>query len=199
MATVVAVFTRAPWIRTPEQVVESLFGRDPSPQNPPPPRPEHQRLWASLTQGKDTVMGEVAAEVLRRDPQGHKIQVALRDGERALPILVSKKLQVTLILDLLHVLEKLWKAAYVFQAEGSAEAEQWFASVPRRSCKGTSAKSCRAFVRRLPNSRSGAATARRWRVWPTTSIATAVACAMTNIWPKACPSPPVRWKVPART
>jgi len=111
MATVAAVFTRAPWIRTPEQVVESLFGRDPSPQNPPPPRPEHQRLWASLTQGKDTVMGEVAAEVLRRDPQGHKIQVALRDGERALPILVSKKLQVTLILDLLHVLEKLWKAA----------------------------------------------------------------------------------------
>src|SRR6516164_8773872 len=49
MATVAAVFTRAPWIRTPEQVVESLFGRDPSPQNPPPPRPEHQRLWASLT------------------------------------------------------------------------------------------------------------------------------------------------------
>jgi len=67
MATVAAVFTRAPWIRTPEQVVESLFGRDPSPQNPPPPRPEHQRLWASLTQGKDTVMGEVAAEVLRRE------------------------------------------------------------------------------------------------------------------------------------
>jgi hypothetical protein len=125
MATVAAVFTRAAWIRTPEQVVESLFDRDASPQNPPPPRPEHKRVWASLTQGKDTVMGEVAAEVRRRDPQGHKIHVALTDGERALQILVSKKLQVTLILDLLHVLEKLWKAAYVFHAEGSAEAELW--------------------------------------------------------------------------
>src|SRR5437899_1369215 len=66
-----------------------------------------------------------AAEELRRDPQGHKIHVALTDGERALQILVSKNLQVTLILDLLHVLEKLWKAAYVFHAEGSTEAEQW--------------------------------------------------------------------------
>ena len=32
---------------------------------------------------------------------------------------------VLLILDLLHVLEKLWKAAYVFHAEGSEEAADW--------------------------------------------------------------------------
>src|SRR5215469_3404961 len=70
-------------------------------------------------------MGEVAAEMLRRDPHGHKTHVALTDGERALQNLVSEKLQVTLILDLLHVLEKLWKAAQVFHAEGSPEAEQW--------------------------------------------------------------------------
>ena len=30
-----------------------------------------------------------------------------------------------MILDLLHVLEKLWKAAYVFHAEGSLEADLW--------------------------------------------------------------------------
>ncbi|MCP4209086.1 MAG: ISKra4 family transposase [Shimia sp.] len=127
MATVAAVFTRAPWIRTPQQVVESLFGRNRSTRagENPPPRPEHKRVWASLTKGKAALIGEVAAEVLRRDPQGHKIHVALTDGERALQILVSKKLKVTLILDLLHVLEKLWKAAYVFHAEGSPEAEQW--------------------------------------------------------------------------
>ena len=127
MATVATGFTRAAWIRTPQQVVESLFGRETSPRaaENPPPRPEHKRVWASLTKGKAAVIGEVAAEVLRRDPQGHKTHVALTDGERALQILVSQKLQVTLILDLLHVLEKLWKAAYVFHAEGSAEAEQW--------------------------------------------------------------------------
>src|SRR5437899_1198306 len=110
-----------------QQVVESLFRREPTTRagESPPPRPEHKRVWASLIKGKAAVIGEVAAEVLRRDPQGHKIHVALTDGERALQILVSKNLQVTLILDLLHVLEKLWKAAYVFHAEGSTEAEQW--------------------------------------------------------------------------
>jgi hypothetical protein len=127
MATVAAVFTRAPWIRTPRQVVESLFDTDriARTSEPPAPRPEHKRVWASLTKGKAAVMGEVAAEMLRRDPQGHKTHVALTDGERALQDRVSEKLQVTLILDLLHVLEKLWKAAYVFHPEGSPEAEQW--------------------------------------------------------------------------
>ena len=51
--------------------------------------------------------------------------MALTDGERALQILVNQKLQVILILDLLHVMEKLWKAAYVFHAEGSVEAQLW--------------------------------------------------------------------------
>lgn len=127
MATVAAVFTRIPWIRTPQQVVESLFDTERilRASEPPAPRPEHKRVWASLTKGKAAVIGEVAAEMLRRDPQGHKSHVALTDGERALQTLVSEKLQVTLILDLLHVLEKLWKAAYVFHPEGSPEAEQW--------------------------------------------------------------------------
>jgi hypothetical protein len=128
MATVATVFTRAPWVRTSQQVVESLFRSEcttPAAGGDPPPRPEHKRVWASLTKGKAAVIGEVAAEVLRRDPHRHKTHVALTDGERALQSLVTKKLQVTLILDLLHALEKLWKAAYVFHAEGSAEAELW--------------------------------------------------------------------------
>jgi hypothetical protein len=124
---VATVFTPAEWVRTPQQVVESLFGPERSPRvgENPPPRPEHKRGWASLTKGKAAVIGEVAAEVLRRDPHGDKKHVVLTDGERALQILVSQKLQITLLLDLLHVLEKLWKAAYVFHAEGSVEAELW--------------------------------------------------------------------------
>jgi hypothetical protein len=138
MATVAAVFTRAPWVRTPQQVVESLFGKDRTigKADPPPPRPEHKRVWASLTKGKTAVIAEVAAEVSRRDPHGHKTHVALTDGERALQIRVSKQLDVTLILDLLHVLEKLWKAAYVFHAEGSLEAEQWVRLRAQRILEG---------------------------------------------------------------
>ena len=127
MATVAAVFTRAPWVRTPEQVVESLFRteRQTPAAGQPPPRPENKRVWASLLKAKTVVIEEVAQEMQRRDPQGIKTRVAVTDGERALQILVEGTLGVTLILDLLHVLEKLWKAAYVFHAEGSLEAELW--------------------------------------------------------------------------
>ena len=129
MATVATVFTRAPWVRTPQQVIESLF-----PHPPPdvrmrrrsPPRPENKRVWASLLKGKTAVIQEVAEEMERRDPAAIQLPaLALTDGERALQIRVDGKLNVTLILDLMHVLEKLWKAAYVFHAEGSLEADLW--------------------------------------------------------------------------
>jgi hypothetical protein len=127
MATVAAVFTRMPWVRTPQQVVESLFRiSHPTPEDAPvPPRPENKRVWASLLKGKNAVIQEVAEEMERRDPSASKTRVALTDGERALQIRVDRKLKVTLILDLMHALEKLWKAAYVFHAEGSLEAELW--------------------------------------------------------------------------
>src|SRR5579863_102656 len=127
MATVAAVFTRAPWVRTPQQVVESLFhlSRPASKDVPAPPRPENKRVWASLLKGKNAVIQEVAEEMERRDPSASKTRVALTDGERALQIRVDGKLNVTLILDLMHALEKLWKAAYLFHAEASLEADLW--------------------------------------------------------------------------
>ena len=127
MATVAAVFTRAPWVRTPQEVIENLFPscrRTPD-DGPTPPRPEHKRVWASLLKGKTAVIEEVAEEMDRRDPSRSMTRLALTDGERALQIRADQKLSVTLILDLIHVLEKLWKAAYVFHAEGSLEADLW--------------------------------------------------------------------------
>jgi hypothetical protein len=82
-------------------------------------------VWASLLKGKTAVIQEVAEEMARRDTTASKTRVALTDGERALQIRVEGKLNVTLILDLMHVLEKLWKAAYVFHPEGSLEADLW--------------------------------------------------------------------------
>jgi len=50
-ATVAAVFTRAPWVRTPEQVVESLLRtqRQTPADGQTPPRPENQRGGSLLT------------------------------------------------------------------------------------------------------------------------------------------------------
>ena len=127
MATVATVFTRAPWVRTPQQVIESLFptSRPASRDALPPPKPENKRVWASLLKGKTAVIQEVAEEMDRRDPLRSMTRLALTDGERALQIRVEQKLNVTLILDLMHALEKLWKAAYVFHPEGSLEADLW--------------------------------------------------------------------------
>ena len=124
MATVAAVFTKEPFVRTPQQVVDSLFpaGVKPVPKQPHP-KPENKRVWASLTKGKAAVIEEVHQEVLRRDPEGRKTLIALTDGERTLQIQVTRKMKLTLILDLIHVLERVWAASHVFQPEGSPEAE----------------------------------------------------------------------------
>jgi len=62
-------------------------------------------VWASLLKGKTAVIHEVAEEMDRRDPLRSLTRLALTDGERALQIRVDRKLNVTLILDLMHALE----------------------------------------------------------------------------------------------
>src|SRR6516162_7286885 len=69
MATVATVFTRAPWVRTPQQAIESLF-----PTNPRTPGihrllrvPKNKRVWASLLKGETAVILDVADEMDRRD------------------------------------------------------------------------------------------------------------------------------------
>ena len=131
MATVATVYTMEPRIRTPEQVVESLFWPELKRQDEERKllrkKPENKRVWASLKESKEAVIEEIRQEMKRRDPEGKKKHVAVTDGERALQIRVKKQLgpSVLLILDFLHVLEKLWKAAYVFHDQGSEEAQDW--------------------------------------------------------------------------
>ena len=138
MATVAAVCTRVPWVRTPQQIIESLFRicpRTPG-DGPTPPRPGNNRVWASLPKGKTAVMREVAEEMDRRDPYGVKSRVALTGGERALQIRVDRKLSVPIIPDLIHVLEKRWKAASVFHAE----ADLWVLNRTLRILSGAKRK-----------------------------------------------------------
>jgi hypothetical protein len=125
MATVAAVHSQAPVLRTPKEVLDSLFATErSSPQRQRRPRPNHKRVWASLLADKDTFINDVKSEMTRRDPRHRRTWVIVTDGERALQRRVCKTFQrVTLVLDLLHVLEKLWKAAYVLHPEGSPEAE----------------------------------------------------------------------------
>ena len=125
LATVAAVHSQPPILRTPKDVIDSLFDTDQaSSERPKRPRPSRKRVWASLTAGKDAFINDVKAEMTRRDPEHQRTWVIVTDGERALQRrVISTFTDITLVLDLLHVLEKLWKVAHALHSEGSPEAE----------------------------------------------------------------------------
>jgi hypothetical protein len=141
MATVAAVFFQASAPRTPEQVVQSLFtSARPAlrtRQHQERPRLSSKRVWASLTAGKTDFITGVRCEMLRRDPDRHLPWVIVTDGERALQKRVCTLFEdVTLVLDLLHVLEKLWKAARALHPEGSPEAQSFVRDRTLRILRG---------------------------------------------------------------
>lgn len=113
MATVAAVYTIAPFVRTPEDIVKELRPKRHLQVVSPRPRPEAKRVWASLERSKDDVFDEVATELDARDPYGIKTRIALTDGERALQDRALLR-NLLLILDIFHVIERLWDLARVF-------------------------------------------------------------------------------------
>lgn len=139
MSTVAAVFSQNPEPRSPEEIVDRLFSvaRLHSPRERRPSRPRHKRVWASLVNAKDQFIADVRQEMLRRDPHREKTWVIVTDGERGLQRRVCEHFEdVTLILDLLHVLEKLWKAAHALHPEGSLEAQTFVSERALRILRG---------------------------------------------------------------
>lgn len=128
MAMVAAVYCIAPFVRKPEDIVRELrLVREASQRRP---RPEDKRVWASLELSAEGVIDEAFKEARSRDPQQRKRWVALVDGNETQlgDLLVCAEhygVELTVIVDLIHVLEYVWKAAWVFHGEGSKEAEQW--------------------------------------------------------------------------
>jgi hypothetical protein len=126
MAAVGAVYTIEPFIRTTDEVIDELQRKKAARRRP---RPQHKRLRADLLLGKVSLFLWLADELCRRNPEGTKPVVFLSDGERALHDRQGEYLPegVTCILDLLHVMERLWKVAWCLFEEGKqkAQAEQW--------------------------------------------------------------------------
>jgi len=128
MATVATVYTIDRFKRTPLDVVGDLNRVRILPA--PRPRPQHKRVWASLEKEPRAVIGQAFEEALRRDPQRQKRWVAPVDGNlHQLDILrelaAQHGVQLTIVVDVIHVLEYLWKAALAFHDETSREAEEW--------------------------------------------------------------------------
>lgn len=124
-----AVYTVAPWVRTAEDVIRELRPAN-APPPPPRPRPEGKRVWASVATEPEEVIEQAFLDAASRDPKRRKRWVVLLDGNadqiaRVRAVAKRHRVTVTIVLDLIHVLEYLWKAAYVFHPEGSPDAEGW--------------------------------------------------------------------------
>ncbi len=99
------------------------------------PCPKNKRVWAGMTRtsedgyvcnNKSLVFVQQAIDLYDRDPTKKKTVVCLMDGERALWAEQQEWLPRCIgILDLYHVMERLWQCAYCFHREGSAKAEQF--------------------------------------------------------------------------
>jgi hypothetical protein len=127
MATVATVYTIAPFVRKPEDLVsENNSAR----AEPPRPRPEQKRVWASLEKTPEEVIEEAFKEASYRDPDHKKNWIALVDGNKPQirilrRIAKQKGIDLTIIVDVIHVIEYLWDAGRAFHSEASSELENW--------------------------------------------------------------------------
>ena len=136
MAAVGAIYSVGRVMRTPADVVASLF-RDPATDSSAPaatrPHPVGKHVWASLTYeedgitvpGTDLVFAWLSVELGRRNPGSRREVVYLMDGQEALWEARRAYLpgaNAVEVLDLLHVTPRLWAAAHLFHREGSADA-----------------------------------------------------------------------------
>ena len=132
MACLGCVYSVDRHVRTPDELAATLF-RDPDRAKAMPPKAQHKRYWAELTRvidgeeihGQRAVFQHLRDDIaLRRKPRQKLIN--LSDGQRSLETdrdeYLPRDEDTVDVLDLLHVLPRLWTAAHLFHKEGSDEA-----------------------------------------------------------------------------
>ena len=127
MATVAAVYTIDTFQRTPQDL---LPGNNSKPHKEKSPCPEQKRVWASLEKSAEEVIESAFSEASHRDPRQKKNWVALVDGEnqqlRILGRMAKKQgIDLMIIVDIIHVIEYLWKAGRAFHPQSGPELEKW--------------------------------------------------------------------------
>jgi hypothetical protein len=125
-ALVTAVYSLAPAPRTPEEVVTSLF--EPKKEGEDRPKrssPTNKRLFATL-EGKEAALTRTAEYAREHEGPHILTHVALTDGAESLQQQVLTQLDgFVLVLDCIHAIEYLWKAANALLGETSQARTDW--------------------------------------------------------------------------
>lgn len=128
MAEVGAVYDTTPVPRRPADILPSNDTERADATTGPVAR--NKWLVASVVDDAATVVAATFDEADRRDPDHHRTWVALVDGNNHQIRRIGAEAEargatVAIVIDFVHVLEYLWKAAWSFHPEGDPAAEAW--------------------------------------------------------------------------
>jgi hypothetical protein len=106
---------------------------DPGPgpgARPAAPRAVNRWYTTDITAGRDVTIGKVFDEAERRDPGHRRTWIALADGDNCQIGLIqaqaaARGITVAIVVDFIHVLEYLWKAAWCFHQPRDPATEDW--------------------------------------------------------------------------
>jgi hypothetical protein len=138
-AVVTALYSIAPYVRTPQDVLAALL-HEPRTADQQRPRPVQKELRATLD-GKAAAVSRLAARAALRDGQHILARVALSDGAEPLQVQLQQQLpNYTLVLDIIHVSDYLWESATALVGEKSAERTPWVRRHLERILSGQTAE-----------------------------------------------------------
>src|SRR6266576_283366 len=132
MATLACVYDAEPAPRRPHDVIAPPGGRHGHRTLRPRPKARAKWLAGSVEHDPAEVIAAAFDQAEARDPQHHRTWVVLVDGaEHQLDLIRSQAqrrgVAIHIVIDLIHVLEYIWKAAWCLHAAGDPAAEDWVA------------------------------------------------------------------------
>jgi hypothetical protein len=177
MAELACVYDAAPVPRTPEEIIstpaqkrrknKAQASKPKRKEKPREPQARGKWLTASVTDDIPAVIAAAFDEAERRDPQHKREWPVLIDGnntqiEAVTAEAARRGVTVTIVIDFIHVLEYLWKAAWSFFDKGEPAAEEWVADQARKILRGKASQVAAGIRRRAttygysPAERAGA-------------------------------------------
>ena len=137
MAELGAVYDATPAARSPNDIMPTTGEH----RRAPGPATDNKWLTASIVTDAAGVVAQIFDEAERRDPGHARTWVALVDGnnhqiDRITAEAHQRDVAITILIDFVHVLEYLWKAAWCFHDEGDRAVEEWVANKARAILAG---------------------------------------------------------------
>jgi hypothetical protein len=131
MACVGAVYSIEPFVRTDDDILDEVMRHEKAKDRP---RPQHKHVWAEMSRNvdgfpltaKEGLFCQLFDELTARKLGHDRPVVCLMDGERALWEAQRVYFPEAFgVLDLFHVMERLWAVAHCLYKEGSVAAGEF--------------------------------------------------------------------------